>query len=497
MMNILLVTLDQFRGDCLSCAGHPIVKTPNLDRMAADGVRLSRHYSQAAPCGPGRASLYTGMYQMTHRVVANGTPLDARFDTLAAAARRAGYDPRLFGYTDQSVDPREAMGPADPRLQSYCGVAPGFAVGTFLNPGQPDAWMSALRAKGYTLPDDPMAAIATEPERSEDLSLTAFLTDRFLDWLGRQEAPWFAHLSQFRPHEPFAAAGRFAALYNPDDMPEPIAPAPDRHRLHEGFLRHPLLAAPKEPAAMRRVMAQYFGMVSEADHHLGRVFDALKAQGQWDDTLIIVTSDHGEQLGDHGLIQKLGFFDASYHILGLVRDPRPGRARGGVVERFTENVDVFPTLCDAMGVETPAQCDGLPLTPFLKDEAPPWWREAAFSEFDWRFSFIPKGPHPWPWDRRLERMSLAVSRTETTAYVQFADGDHLAFDLAADPTWRTPLKDPERLFKEARRMLAWRAQHLDRTLTGMLVEDGGVGRWPVLPDGWRERGLPTAPGPRV
>jgi hypothetical protein len=76
-LNILLITLDQFRGDCLSCAGHPVVKTPNLDRLAAQGVRLRRHYSQCAPCGPGRASLYTGMYQMNHRVVANGTPLDA------------------------------------------------------------------------------------------------------------------------------------------------------------------------------------------------------------------------------------------------------------------------------------------------------------------------------------------------------------------------------------------------------------------------------------
>ena len=117
-MNILLITLDQFRGDCLSCAGHPVVKTPNLDRLAVEGVRFARHYSQSAPCSPGRASLYTGMYQMNHRVVANGTPLDASFDNLALAARRIGYDPTLFGYTDQSVDPRETEGPDDPRLLS-------------------------------------------------------------------------------------------------------------------------------------------------------------------------------------------------------------------------------------------------------------------------------------------------------------------------------------------------------------------------------------------
>ena len=93
--NVLFITLDQFRGDALSCAGHPVVRTPNLDALAAEGVRLANHYSQAAPCAPGRAALYTGMYQMNHRVVHNGTPLDARFDNVALAGRRAGYAPAL------------------------------------------------------------------------------------------------------------------------------------------------------------------------------------------------------------------------------------------------------------------------------------------------------------------------------------------------------------------------------------------------------------------
>lgn len=494
MLNILVVTLDQFRGDCLSAAGHPVVRTPNLDRLAAEGVRLSRHYSQAAPCSPGRASLYTGTYQMNHRVVANGTPLDDRFDNIARAARRAGYDPTLFGYTDQSIDPREALGPDDPRLQNYEEVLPGFTEGSRLGPGRPAAWIEWLRGLGYTLPDDAMAAIATESERPADLSLSAFLTDEFIDWLGRQDRPWFAHLSQFRPHEPFAAAGEFSRMYDPDDMPDPIAPAEDRHWLHSAFLRQPLLAAPNDPVEMRRIKAQYYGMISEADHQLGRVWAALKASGQWDNTLIVVTSDHGEQLGDHGLIQKFGFFDASFHILGLVRDPRPGRARGVVVEDFTENVDWLPTLCEAMGIGIPAQCDGLPLTSFLEARAPDWWREAAFYEFDWRFSFIPSGPHAWPRDRRLERQNLAVRRTGSAAYVQFGDGSWLAFDLKADPTWRTALTDPARILEEAQAMLVWRAQHLDRTMTGLLVEAGGIGRWPDMPADWSGRIYPAPEG---
>ena len=484
-MNILLITLDQFRGDCLSIAGHPLVQTPNLDRLAREGVRLSRHYSQAAPCGPGRASLYTGMYQMNHRVVVNGTPLDARFDTLALAARRAGYAPILFGYTDQSVDPRQTDGPADPRLAHYEGILPGFEVGCALQPTDAASWYDWLRGLGYAVSDDWEAMVAGEPDRPAEHSLSAFLTDRFTDWLGRQDRPWFAHISQLRPHPPYAAAGRFATLYDPDAVADPVAPEP-AHRLHERLLATPGYAAPTDPAALRALKAQYFGMVSEADHQLGRVWAALEAAGAWEDTLIVVTSDHGEQLGDHGLVQKAAYFDASYHILGIVRDPRAPAAHGTVVDRFTENVDVMPTLCEAMGVPVPAQCDGAPLTPFLQGAEPPWWREAAHWEFDWRGAQLRNGPHPWPWDRRLESKSLAVVRGAAVSYVHFADGTWLCFDLAADPTGRTPVTDPAAVLAAAQDLLTWRARHLDRTLTGLMIEEGGVGRWPPMPVGWGE-----------
>lgn len=145
--NILLITLDQLRGDCLSAAGHPVVKTPSLDALAADGVRFTRYYSQAAPCGPGRASLYTGLYQMNHRVVGNGTPLDDRFDNVARAARRSGYAPALFGYADQGIDPRQTDGPDDPRLSNYQVAPPGFGVVCDL-PDDRDAWRAWLADLG-------------------------------------------------------------------------------------------------------------------------------------------------------------------------------------------------------------------------------------------------------------------------------------------------------------------------------------------------------------
>ena len=479
MVNVLLITLDQFRGDCLSVAGHPLVRTPNLDALAAEGVRLSRHYSQAAPCSPGRAALYTGMYQMNNRVVANGTPLDARFDNVALAARRAGYAPALFGYTDQAVDPREATGPDDPRMQAYTGVLPGFDGVLALDDDQVQ-WREWLVSLGYTDAGSSHLALASEPERPAEHGVSAFVTDTAFDWLDRRtdDAPWFVHLSYLRPHPPYAAAGRFATMYDPADVPLPIPPVPevDRHPLHIGALW--ASPAPVDEDKIRSLRAQYYGMITEVDAQLGRVWSGLRDRGMWDDTVIVVTADHGEQLGDHGLIQKLGYFEQSYHILGIVRDPRHPEAHGTVVTEFTENIDLFPTVCDAIGVEVPAQCDGLPLTPFLRGEAPPWWRAAAHWEYDWRDLAIGRGSHDWPWDRRLEQRNLAVLRDAEVQYVQFGDGSWLCFDLLADPTGRTEITDPQIVLGRAQAMLTWRANHLDRTLTDMLVDKGGIGRFP-------------------
>ena len=485
-MNVLLITLDQFRGDCLSIAGHPVVRTPNLDALAREGVRLARHYSQAAPCSPGRACLYTGTYQLNNRVVVNGTPLDDRFDNVARVARRAGYLPTLFGYTDQSIDPRRAHGPSDPRLATYEGVLPGFEVGLELT-GQQVAWRKWLTELGYDVGSTATDALAGEPDRPVEHGVSAFLADRLIAWIERQDAPWFAHASFFRPHPPYAAAGEWSRAYDPDEVGLPIAPAESRHPMHDAALAHRNARGPRDERAVRRLRAQYFGMVSAVDHELGRLWEALRRLGQWDDTLIVLTSDHGEQLGDHGLIQKLGYFEGSYHVLGIVRDPRKTAAHGTVVQRFTENVDLLPTICEAIGVAVPTQCDGLPLTPYLEGRSPEWWRTAAHWEWDWRDIFLPHGPHEWPWDRRLERQHLAVLRGEETAYVQFADGSWLCFDLARDPTWRTEQRDPATALACAQEMLLWRSEHAERTLTGLSLDEGPIGRWPDLPEDWHTR----------
>jgi len=207
-VNVLFITLDQFRGDSYGAAGHPLVRTPTLDRIAGEGVRLERHFSQSAPCSPGRAAIYTGTYQMNNRVVANGTPLPSGLDNIALVARRAGFNPTLFGYTDQGLDPDRAQGLDDPRLDYYDGILPGFSVGLYL-PESQAGWVQYLRAKGFDVQAGWIPLLIGEPDRPAEDSLSGFLTNRFVEWLGDQESGWFAHLSYLRPTRRMRPQGSF------------------------------------------------------------------------------------------------------------------------------------------------------------------------------------------------------------------------------------------------------------------------------------------------
>ena len=368
-MNVLFVTLDQFRADCLSVAGHPVVETPNLDRLAASGVRFASHFGQAAPCAPGRASLYTGTYQMNHRVVANGTPLEDRFDNVARLARRAGYSPALFGYTDQGIDPSLVPDPDRSRGSTPTRVSCPASTSELPLDGQMTAWLAWLESEGYGSLEVGRA-LSTEPDRPAEASASAFLSDALIAWIDRQDGPWFAHASYLRPHPPYAAAGRWATRYAPDEVGVPLAVDQGIHPLVDTARTIPICAAPSDPSAMAHLRTQYFGMVSEVDDQFGRVLDHLESTGQDDDTVVIVTADHGEQLGDHGLIQKLGFYESSYAIPCIVRSPGRSAAAGRVVEEFTEAVDVLPTIAELLGQEVPTQCDGVVAGPVPRRRHP-------------------------------------------------------------------------------------------------------------------------------
>jgi arylsulfatase A-like enzyme len=500
-LNILFITADQWRGDCMGYAGHGVVRTPNLDRLAAGGVAFMRHYAQAAPCSPARACLYTGLYQMNNRVCRNGSPLDQRFDNVALAARRAGYDPTLFGYTDQSPDPR-GLPPGDPDLTTYEGVLPGFTARAKL-PEHEKAWLSWLRTQGLDLVDHdhahlpvgaaPGSVTAAPPAYSKDQTQTAFLVGEFGRWLTEQDPgrPWLAHLSFLRPHPPFIVPEPYNTMFAPEAVDGfRRAPSPEAelqlHPLLEFGLGHTGkgdfvpgakgLVRDFTEAEFRQIKATYYGMIAEVDAQLGRVFDLLEASGAWDETLIVFTSDHAEMMGDHWYLGKGGFFDESQHIPLIIRDPTRRNAFGSKVEAFTEAVDLFPTLLGYFGTQPTHHPDGASLMPFLAGEQPAGWRDAVHWEFDFR-DVAGRGAERW-FDLPSTRLNMTALRTERYKYVHFAGLPPLLFDMVADRQNTLNLADdPAHLsvrLELAEKLLAWRAEHLDQTLALSELTPGGV-----------------------
>lgn len=502
--NVLLISADQWRGDCLSAVGHASVKTPNVDALAQDGVLFARHFAGTAPCSPARATLYTGLYQMNHRVCRNGSPLDARFDNLALAARRGGYDPTLFGYTDTAPDPR-GMDPNDPHLTTYEGVLPGFSARQLL-PEHEKQWLSWLRSRGHAEATSrdihiPVGAKPGEisdapPSYSRDETQTAFLAGEFIRWLGEQDTPWFAHVSFLRPHPPFSVPEPYNLMFTPSGGPA-FARAADRdaEQAVHPFLTFALPLIGKgsfihggEGSAsdwtsedLSAIRAIYYGMIAEVDAQLGRIWQALKDAGAWDDTLIIFTSDHAEMMGDHWMLGKGGFFDGSYHVPLVIRDPGRPAGAGRQVERFTSAADIFPTLCDRLGLVPDNHLDGETLVPFLEGKAPEGWRDAAFWEFDFRD--IAMGESERHFGLKSNACNLAVIRDERFKYVHFAGLPPLLYDLAKDPMELTNVAGDGDYaavrLEYAEKLLSLRARHLDQTLAYTeLTEKGPVSRRP-------------------
>ena len=440
--NVLFITADQWRGECLSCLGH-FVQTPNLDALAGEGVLFTNHFANAAPCGPSRASIHTGLYQYRHGVTFNGVPLDGRHTNWALEARQAGWDPVLFGYTDTATDPRQATAWHEGVLP---GLEPIVQLGKSIS--APDAWVDWLRGKGYAIPDSPGDLYMQTRESGHgdgpaplmvpaELHDTWFMVDQVIDYVADRSG-WCVHLSLLRPHPPWRAPAPYNGLYPPGDLPSPNRAADPEQEAAQ----HPFVAAALDRVYQRMSRddrrlgewrASYFGLMTEVDHNLGRLFDALKQSGAWDETFIVFTSDHGEQAGDHWMMDKLGYFDESFHVPLIVHNPSPeAHAYGGVrVDEFTEGVDIMPTLLDFLGVDVPEQCDGrslLAATTAGRLGSP--WRTEAYWEFNFGASHFRASE---VFGLGAEECSLTVLRDESSKYVEFQGLPNVFFDLANDP----------------------------------------------------------------
>lgn len=504
--NLLFILTDQWRGECLSYLGHPTVKTPNLDYLASQGVLFTNHFVQCTMCGPSRASIYTGMYLQNHRSVTNGSPLDSRHTNLALELRKLGYDPALIGYTDTSPDPR-LYAPKDPILTTYEGVLPGFIsiLGKIVD-GVPLAWLQWLGERGYDIPSNPLdmlnpvadypgaeerGATYAPARYSREESDTAFETDAALKFIrNRVEKPWFLHVSYSRPHPPYTAPEPYNKLYHPDDVPNfRRATSVEEEARQHSFLAFLLERNQKEgkwnaeryhrdDRSMRQLRAIYYGLMTEIDEHIGRIIEALKETGMYDETLIIFGSDHGEQLWDHWMIGKGPHFDQCFHVPLIIRAPGaetdPGRGR--IVTEFTENVDILPTVLDLLEADIPIQCDGVSLRPFLTGQTPARWRKEAHWEIDFRD--VRHGIPEKALGIHLHECCLNVIRDEHYKYVHFAALPPLFYDLRKDPYELSNMAgDPayvDLVLQYAQKMLSWRMVNDERTLTGMEVGPGGV-----------------------
>ena len=472
-MNVLFITADQWRGECLSVLGHPDLKTPNLDRLAGDGVLFARHYVQATPCGPSRASLYTGMYLHNHGVHTNGVPLNTASTNLALEARKAGYDPALFGYTDVVEDP--ASPAHENRAHRYADhVLPGMTPVT-PSDSRWKLWFERLESRGYEIPETTTEILRPRSDypgadgrgrtypptrfKAED-SNTAFLVDEVIDYIDRgHDAPWFVHLSIFSPHPPFVVPEPYHALYDADQMALPARCAtPSEEAEQHPWLQHYLYDQQGagftvgavsqdnlllEERDLRQIRATYFGMISEVDAQVGRLIDHLRETGAYDDTLIVFTSDHGEYLGDHWMFAKYSYHEQTFHVPLIIRDPaaEARAADGQVVEAFTESVDIMPTILDMIGQQPPAQCDGFSLHGFCRGQQPDGWRQEYFAEFDLRSPW--EGEKGAPLGLRDDQCMIRIIRGQRYKYVHFDGLPCLFFDLENDPDeFRNLIDDP-------------------------------------------------------
>ncbi|MGC8466190.1 MAG: sulfatase-like hydrolase/transferase [Acidimicrobiales bacterium] len=510
--NVLLITVDQWRGDGLSAVGHSVLRTPSLDRLASKGTLFRNHWANAAPCGPSRACLYTGTYLHHHRSVLNGTPLADRFTNIARVVRSHGLDPVLFGYTDTSIDP-STVEPSDPRLRSYEGVLPGFRpivhdpyeAGSVL-------WARWLERHGVDVPtsahelylpkqgvrDADRHGWTWAPTRFRaEHSETAFMVGEIEHWLdNHSEDDFFIHASFIRPHPPRRNPEGYHDLYDADQVETFIGARSSEeeaklHPFNEAVMALRQVTAPTEEIERRQLRATYYGAQREVDDQLGRLFRYLERTGLAASTLVIVTSDHGDMAGDHWLVEKLGYWDESFHIPLIIVDPY-AEIVSNEVSVPTESVDILPTICEWLGIETPLQVDGASLLPFLHGgPTPEHWRTEAHFEWDFR-SPTTQMAERW-FGIPMDHCSLAVVRGDRYKYVQFAADEAilppLLFDLERDPDQvhnllvEEPAVALEPALRASQDLLQWRMRTDERLLTGSFLssQDGLV----VTRDAWR------------
>jgi len=467
--NVLFIMCDQLRWDYLSCYGHPHLKTPNIDALAARGVRFTRAYVQSPVCGASRMSFYTGRYVHSHGASWNGIPLKVGEMTLGDYLRPLGVQATLVGKTHMradvegmqrlGIDPNSiigvrvsecgfdpferddglhAVGPNgryDPQIPRYNQYLNDKGYGGD-NPWHD--WANAAEGEGNALASGWAMRHARKPARvSEEDSETPYMTRRAMDFMTEAgDRPWCLHLSYIKPHWPYIAPAPYNTMFGPDDVLPVVRSEDERrdpHPIYRAFMNLRVSNTFSREEVREEVIPVYMGLIKQIDDQLGELFKFMEARGLLENTLIAFTSDHGDYLGDHWMGEKDLFHDPSAKVPLIIVDPSlsADATRGTVSDALVEVIDLAPTFLEAVGGDPALQShrlEGRSLMPLLRGEPPAEWREHVFSEYD--YSMLPVSAALGVEPSRARLFMVADKRWK---YVHAVGFRPMLYDLENDP----------------------------------------------------------------
>ena len=522
--NVLFIMCDQLRADALSCHGG-LIDTPNIDALAARGVRFDRSYVQGAVCGSSRMSFYTGRYVQSHGARFNTIPLAINQRTMGDHLRPLGVRTALVGKTHMAAD-RQSMewlglDPEAPETiyLAECGFEPAerddglhpetrrgrltLPYNRFLQDhgyGGDNPWHTAANAvidadgkhtSGWLLRASPFPSIVPD-----ELSETAYMTDKAIDFIREAgDEQWCLHLSFIKPHWPYVVSEPYHQLVSPLDLPDPVRTEAElgSHPVLDAFQRSRTGRAFSRDEARAAVYPAYLGLVKQIDDHLGRLFAELDRLGRTDDTMIVLTSDHGDYLGDHWMGEKDWFHEPIVNVPMIVADPRPSAdaTRGTASSALVEAIDLAPTFVEAFGGDpVDPWLEGQSLVPLLcGDESQS--REAAVSETEFGFlemsGNLPPASSPIDWRATMlttDRYKYILSGTGPSLLYDLEDDPNELVDRAGDPALATVEADlHDRMFRWYRE----RSNEVTRPVfTGHAPPDGIIAKAGFVIGYWDE-----------
>ncbi len=359
--NVLLILLDDLR-PMLACYGHPMMQTPNIDRVAAGGTLFTRAYCQYPLCSPSRTALLTGLRPDTTKVLNN----TADFREKVPEAVTLPQHFRTFGYHTQSIG-RVMHRPKLQDDENSWSVPSWRAAWSPLDKATTPSWQ-ALDVNDGELRDGRTA-------RQAVLTLEAI-----------QDRPFFLAVGFYKPHFPLEAPRKYFDLYGTDTFALPTAPGPpidaptaalndwDDFRAYQDL---PAGTVPLSDAKTLELIRAYAASISYVDAQVGRMLARLENLGLAEKTVVVICSDHGHHLGDQGMWGKQTLFEASLRTPLIVNVPGH---RSAETDTFAELVDIYPTLCEACRLPIPHAVEGTSLVPVLEQPSRPW-KTAVFSRF--------------------------------------------------------------------------------------------------------------------